>query len=369
MPRTLDDLDSRLLNLIQEEVPLVERPFAAIAEKLGTDEPEVLARMAAMKGGPHPIIRQISAIFDTKALGYKSSLVAARIAPERLAEAAEVINRHPGVSHNYQRNHAYNLWYTVAVPPRQPLRPGEDGGHPAQAERRPADAADADAEAVQDRREAEPHRRDRPTARSGPPKFTEEDRRQAMSFSVTDTDKRMIRVLAAGPADHRAALRRLGHRGAGERWISCSGGRQDLRTAEADAAIQRRAASSRSRLRGQRHGRLGRAARTAGGVRRRRPASSTPSATAICGRPTRIGRTTCSPWCTPQEEGLRRGPGSHQPGHRRDGLRGPVLHEGVQEDAREVLRRRHRGVGRSRRSGSCRDRDGKALRGWVYSGA
>ena len=67
------------------------------------------------------MLRQLSAIFDTRALGYTSALVAAKVEPERIDEAAAIINAHPGVSHNYKRNHDYNLWYTVAVPPGESL--------------------------------------------------------------------------------------------------------------------------------------------------------------------------------------------------------------------------------------------------------
>ena len=63
------------------------------------------------------MLRQLSAIFDTRALGYTSALVAAKVDPDHIDDAAAVISAHPGVSHNYKRNHAYNLWYTIAVPP------------------------------------------------------------------------------------------------------------------------------------------------------------------------------------------------------------------------------------------------------------
>lgn len=76
---------------------------------------EALARVKVLKEAR--VIRQISAIFDTRSLGYASSLVAARIAPEKLDAAVAAINSHPGVSHNYLRNHEFNLWYTIAVPP------------------------------------------------------------------------------------------------------------------------------------------------------------------------------------------------------------------------------------------------------------
>ena len=67
------------------------------------------------------MLRQLSAIFDTRALGYTSALVAAKVDPDHIDDAAAVINAHPGVSHNYKRNHAYNLWYTIAVPPGESL--------------------------------------------------------------------------------------------------------------------------------------------------------------------------------------------------------------------------------------------------------
>jgi DNA-binding Lrp family transcriptional regulator len=111
----LGDLDRELLNAVQWDFPLEARPYAALGERLQISEDEVMARLAHVK--QLGILRQLSAIFDTRALGYSSSLVAAKIAPERIDEAAELISRHPGVSHNYKRNHAYNLWYTIAVPP------------------------------------------------------------------------------------------------------------------------------------------------------------------------------------------------------------------------------------------------------------
>lgn len=114
MVQVLDEIDKRLLNELQAGLPLVREPFQEIAEKLGISESTVLEKVEQLKG---ETIRQISAIFDTKTLGYQSSLVAAKIPEERLDQAAQVINQHPGVTHNYKRNHAYNLWFTIAVPP------------------------------------------------------------------------------------------------------------------------------------------------------------------------------------------------------------------------------------------------------------
>jgi siroheme decarboxylase len=111
----MDSTDKEILNRIQREVPLEREPFEAIGRELGIAGDEVIRRIEALKRGR--VIRQISAIFDTRVLGYESSLVAARIPAHRLGEGAKAINSHPGVSHNYERNNEFNLWYTVAVPP------------------------------------------------------------------------------------------------------------------------------------------------------------------------------------------------------------------------------------------------------------
>jgi len=111
----MDSIDKDLLNLIQREFPLEREPFEAMGQNLGLPGDEVIRRIDALKRGR--VIRQISAIFDTRVLGYQSCLVATTIPPEKLNSAAKAINSHPGVSHNYERNNPFNLWYTVAVPP------------------------------------------------------------------------------------------------------------------------------------------------------------------------------------------------------------------------------------------------------------
>ncbi len=115
----MDDRDRHLLNLMQNDFPLVDRPFLALARQIGTTEDDVLARVQRLRA--EKILRQVSAIFDTRSLGYKSSLVAMRAAPHRVHEAAQIVNEHPGVSHNYERNHEFNLWFTIAVPPSSDL--------------------------------------------------------------------------------------------------------------------------------------------------------------------------------------------------------------------------------------------------------
>jgi len=111
----MDDIDRRLLNMIQGELPLVDRPFRELGERLGIGEMEVIGRIARLK--QRSLVRQISAVFDTRGLGYQSTLVAMQVEPRRIQEAAAVVSSHPGVSHNYERDHMFNLWFTLALPP------------------------------------------------------------------------------------------------------------------------------------------------------------------------------------------------------------------------------------------------------------
>jgi siroheme decarboxylase len=115
----LDELDKRLLNLMQGHFPLEPRPYAAVARDAGIEETEALARVQHLLD--HRIIREITPIYDTRALGYGSMLVAAKVDPEHPHRAAQVINSHPGVSHNYLRDHDFNLWFTIAVEEDSPL--------------------------------------------------------------------------------------------------------------------------------------------------------------------------------------------------------------------------------------------------------
>jgi len=111
----LDDADRRLLNLMQGRFPLEPRPYARVAAEAGLGEDETLARVRRLLDDR--IIRQVTPIFDTRALGYQSMLVAAKVDPEHPWRAAKVVNAHPGVSHNYLRNHDFNLWFTIATEP------------------------------------------------------------------------------------------------------------------------------------------------------------------------------------------------------------------------------------------------------------
>ncbi|MGH2867653.1 MAG: AsnC family transcriptional regulator [Solirubrobacteraceae bacterium] len=115
----LDDLDKRLLNLMQGQFPIAPRPYQHVAAAAGITEAEVLTRVQHLLD--ERIIRQVTPIFDTRALGYASMLVAARVDAENPWRAANIINAHPGVSHNYLRNHEFNIWFTIATEPDSPL--------------------------------------------------------------------------------------------------------------------------------------------------------------------------------------------------------------------------------------------------------
>ena len=109
----LSDLDRKLLDLMQGSFPIAARPYEAIALEAGISEDEVLASVERLL--KDRIIRQVTPIYDTRALGYGSMLVAAKVDPEHPWRAAKIVNSHPGVSHNYLRNHEFNMWFTLAV--------------------------------------------------------------------------------------------------------------------------------------------------------------------------------------------------------------------------------------------------------------
>jgi siroheme decarboxylase len=115
----LDETDKRLMNLLQSSFPLDPEPFALLASEAELELDDVLGRTRRLL--KERIIREITPIFDTRALGYESMLVAARVDAEHPQRAATAVNAHPGVSHNYLRTHDFNLWFTIAVPPDSEL--------------------------------------------------------------------------------------------------------------------------------------------------------------------------------------------------------------------------------------------------------
>ena len=115
----METVDRQLLNIIQTEFPLEPEPYKAIGQQLDISGEEVIRRLGTLK--KQNVLRQVSAIFDTRRLGYKTCLVAMRLPQEALTKGAHHINKHPGVSHNYARKGHFNLWFTIAVPPNEVL--------------------------------------------------------------------------------------------------------------------------------------------------------------------------------------------------------------------------------------------------------
>jgi siroheme decarboxylase len=115
----LDETDKRLMNMLQSNFPLDPEPFALVAAEADLELDDVLARTQRLLDGR--IIREITPIFDTRALGYESMLVAAKVDSENPQRAARIVNAHPGVSHNYLRTHDFNMWFTIATPPDSEL--------------------------------------------------------------------------------------------------------------------------------------------------------------------------------------------------------------------------------------------------------
>ncbi|HEY5609637.1 MAG TPA: Lrp/AsnC family transcriptional regulator, partial [Thermoanaerobaculia bacterium] len=115
----IDQRDRELLNVLQGEVPLASTPYAILGQMIDMSEKEVLKRCERLRRDGS--LKQISGVFDSRALGYRTCLVAARIDGDDIERAASVINMHPGVSQNYKRNHDFNVWFTIAIPPNSRL--------------------------------------------------------------------------------------------------------------------------------------------------------------------------------------------------------------------------------------------------------
>ena len=110
----LSIFDKSLLNLLQGNLPVCRRPFAAMAEKLGVDEETVLSRIRELKAAGY--LRRIGTFFDSNSLGYRGTLVALQVEPSEIKTVAEVVNKYPGATHNYEREGKYNLWFTLLTP-------------------------------------------------------------------------------------------------------------------------------------------------------------------------------------------------------------------------------------------------------------
>ncbi len=110
----LDEIDKVIINRIQSDFPITSRPYLTVAEELNLTEKEVLQRVLRLK--KIGIIRRIGGNFVPGKLGFVSTLCAARVPADRIDQFADVVNRYPGVTHNYQRDKTYNVWFTFIAP-------------------------------------------------------------------------------------------------------------------------------------------------------------------------------------------------------------------------------------------------------------
>ena len=116
----LSPVDRELLNIIQTQFPLVSRPYAHIAEQLGISEEDVLSRINALKESG--IVRRIGGIFDSQKMGFSSTLVALKVQKDSIDDVANAVSAYPGVTHNYQRQHEFNIWFTLVTASEQELQ-------------------------------------------------------------------------------------------------------------------------------------------------------------------------------------------------------------------------------------------------------
>jgi len=110
----LSDIDRKLVGLLQAAFPLTKRPYADLASGLGISEEEVMMQIRQLK--QEGIIRQISPVLAPASLGYRTTLVAMKVAAGEMNKAAQLVLKHPGISHGYERDYSVNLWFTLATP-------------------------------------------------------------------------------------------------------------------------------------------------------------------------------------------------------------------------------------------------------------
>ena len=279
------------MNLLQSSFPLAPEPYAQLAAEHELDVDDLMTRTQRLFD--ERIIREITPIFDTRALGYDSMLVAAKVDSEHPHRAAKIINSHPGVSHNYLRTHEFNLWFTIATPPDSEL--GLQGTLEVLQELtgRRVDPPAADAEAVQDQhepRDGEGHRRPRggrgggDPARARAPALRRHRHRRDPRAPGADGGRRppLRRGRRRGRDEHRRVPRPpRGH-----------GRPQDPAPRRRDPLPPPR------RLLGQRHGRVEGPGRRRSSRSARRWPPCAGSRTATSARPTPTGPTRSSRWPT-----------------------------------------------------------------------
>ncbi len=106
----MDEIDKSILNGIQSDFPITSRPYRELGRRFNLTEEEIIERVGRLK--EEGVIRRIGGNFDSSRLNFTSTLCAAKVPYEKIESFVNAVNRHPGVTHNYLRNHAYNIWFT-----------------------------------------------------------------------------------------------------------------------------------------------------------------------------------------------------------------------------------------------------------------
>ena len=109
----MDDIDRKLLNEIQSDFPITKRPYEDLGDRLDCSEEEIFKRVKRLR--KEVIIRRIGGNFDSKRLGFATTLCAAKVPDDKINRFVEAVNQYPEVTHNYLRNHQYNIWFTLVA--------------------------------------------------------------------------------------------------------------------------------------------------------------------------------------------------------------------------------------------------------------
>jgi DNA-binding Lrp family transcriptional regulator len=116
----MDEIDKKILNILQKEFPLEEQPYLIVGERCGISEDEVISRVKKLK--EKGVIRRIGAVFDGAKLGRVSTLCAARVPEEKIDSFVQIVNANKNVTHNYRRDNEYNIWFTVSAATAKELK-------------------------------------------------------------------------------------------------------------------------------------------------------------------------------------------------------------------------------------------------------
>ena len=115
----MDEIDRKILNNLQKDFPVSTRPYHVLGRKLGCSEEEVFSRVKKMKRAG--LIRRLGASFDSRKLGFKSTLVGMKVPAKRLKRVISIVNKYEGVTHNYLREDKFNLWFTLIAPSQEAI--------------------------------------------------------------------------------------------------------------------------------------------------------------------------------------------------------------------------------------------------------